>query len=379
MTALAELDRMSLPPAGGGGVQRVVLHGELNLSRGKQLWKQLQKSVPPQARQVQLDLTDVPSADGAAAALLSAFRAELIARGVGCEFVGVVPGVGEVLRLYTTEDKLRRRTRRRPPGQLDQIGAASIAVLAEAKLLFGFFGQMVVGVMNAIRAPRSVNWKELFPTMERAGADAVPIVALINLLIGAVIALQSAWQLHRFGADLFMADLVGISITREIGPLMTAVIITGRTGAAFAAELGSMKTNEEIDALRTMGLGPMRFLVMPKTLGLMLVAPLLTILADLMGGLGGLLVGVGRLDLSVTAYLTETQRAVHLQDVMSGLIKSVAFALAIALICCQQGLAATGGAEGVGRRTTGAVVTTLFSLIVIDAIFTVFFEAARHL
>jgi phospholipid/cholesterol/gamma-HCH transport system permease protein len=238
---------------------------------------------------------------------------------------------------------------------------------------------MVLGVMNTFRSPRSMNWKDVAPTMERAGADAVPIVTLINLLIGAVIALQSAWQLHRFVADIFMADLVGISVVREIGPLMTAIIMTGRTGAAFAAELGSMQTNEEIDALRTMGFGPMRFLVMPKAIGLMLVAPLVTVLADAMGVLGGLLVGVFRLDLSFSGYLSETQRAVHLPDVLSGLVKSVAFALAIALICCQQGLAATGGAEGVGRRTTGAVVTTLFSLIVIDAIFTVFFEAAKQL
>jgi phospholipid/cholesterol/gamma-HCH transport system permease protein len=194
-----------------------------------------------------------------------------------------------------------------------------------------------------------------------------------------VIALQSAGQLHRFGADIFMADLVGISIVREIGPLMTAIIMTGRTGAAFAAELGSMKTNEEIDALRTMGFGPMRFLVMPKTLGLMIVAPLLTVVADFFGCSGGLAVAMSRLHINLHAYLNETQRAVHLHDITSGLIKSVAFAMAVSLISCQQGLAASGGAEGVGRRTTGAVVSTLFSLILIDAVFTVFFEAAKNL
>jgi phospholipid/cholesterol/gamma-HCH transport system permease protein len=260
---------------------------------------------------------------------------------------------------------------------LDQLGAATLGVLHEGQLVIAFFGQMVIGALNAARAPRSLNWKEISPTMERAGADAVPIVALINLLVGMVIALQSAGQLHRFGADIFMADLVGISIVREIGPLMTAIIMCGRTGAAFAAELGSMRINEEIDALRTMGFGPMRFLVIPRAMALMLIAPLLTLVADLAGGLGGLAVALSRLDLSFAAYVNETRRAVHLQDLFSGLIKSVAFALAVALISCQQGLAATGGAEGVGRRTTGAVVTTLFSLIIIDAVFTVFFEAAK--
>ena len=360
------------------GSERVVLSGELSLQQGAALWKQLRRTLPPRAKQVDVDLSDVVRADGSAAAMLSSYRAELRDQAVACAFVGANPAVSEVLQLYANQDKVRKRVRRKASGLLDQLGAATIAVLREMQMLCGFFGQMVMGVLNTFRAPRSMNWKDVAPTMERAGADAVPIVILINLLVGAVIALQSAWQLHRFGADIFMADLVGISIAREIGPLMTAIIMTGRTGAAFAAELGSMKTNEEIDALRTMGFGPMRFLVIPKALGLMLVAPLITILADMMGGLGGLIVGMTRLDLSFSAYLAETQRAVHLQDVLSGLIKSVAFALAIALISCQQGLAATGGAEGVGRRTTSAVVTTLFSLIVIDAVFTVFFEAARN-
>src|SRR5436190_21282078 len=199
----------------------------------------------------------------------------------------------------------------------------------------------------------------------RAGADAVPITLLINLLLGMVMALQSAAQLKRFGAEIFVADLIGLSMVREVGPLMTAIIVTGRTGAAFAAELGSMRTNEEIDALRTMGFDPMRFLVIPRALGLILVLPLLTLLADAIGIAGGLLVAMKTLDLTAASYWSETQKAVHLPDVTSGLIKGGVFALAIALICCQQGLAASGGAEGVGRRTTAAVVVTLFSLILI--------------
>jgi phospholipid/cholesterol/gamma-HCH transport system permease protein len=151
---------------------------------------------------------------------------------------------------------------------------------------------------------------------------------------------------------------------------MTAIVICGRSGAAFAAELGSMRVNEEIDALRSMGLAPMRFLVMPRALALMLVMPFLTLLADLVGVLGGLVVALTNLDLTLSAYVGELQKAVKLWDVYSGLIKSVIFALAIALIACQQGLATTGGAEGVGRRTTSAVVTTLFTLILIDAAFT---------
>jgi phospholipid/cholesterol/gamma-HCH transport system permease protein len=360
-------------------VARVALQGELHLRSGKALWNTLKQAEREHARQVEVDLSDVTAADGSAAAILTSYRAELRSKGVDCQLIGARENVAEILRLYENTQKLGPRPRRKAQGQLDQIGTAAIAVALEAQMVIAFFGQMVVGMMNAFRAPRSVNWKELLPTAERAGADAVPIVALINFLVGMVISLQSAAQLHRFGADIYMADLVGISVVREIGPLITAIVVCGRTGAAFAAELGSMQTNEEIDALRTMGFGPMRFLVMPKALALMAVMPMLTILADLMGCLGGLTTGVVRLDLSVAGYLAESQRAVHLSDFTSGLIKSVAFGLAITLISCQQGLAATGGAEGVGKRTTAAVVTTLFTLILIDAVFTVFFEASTQL
>jgi phospholipid/cholesterol/gamma-HCH transport system permease protein len=185
-------------------------------------------------------------------------------------------------------------------------------------------------------------------------------------------AFQAAAQLKRFGANLLVADLIGISVCRELGPLMTAIVVCGRSGAAFAAELGFMKVNEEVDALRTMGLGPMRYLVLPRALALVLVLPLLTILADLAGMLGGLVVGLTTLGLTARGYWNETVNVVTLWDFSSGVLKSALFGLAIALIACQQGLATTGGAEGVGRRTTSAVVVTLFTLILVDAVLVVF-------
>jgi phospholipid/cholesterol/gamma-HCH transport system permease protein len=187
-------------------------------------------------------------------------------------------------------------------------------------------------------------------------------------------AFQGANQLKQFGANVFVADLVGLSVTRELGPLMTAIILCGRTGAAFAAELGSMKVAEELDALRTMGFGPIRYLVLPRVLALMIVLPLLTLVGDFVGMLGGMVVGIVSLDLTMSGYIIETQKAVSMWDVFSGLIKSVVFAVAITLIACQQGFATKGGAEGVGRRTTSSVVTILFTLILIDAGFTAFFH-----
>lgn len=352
------------------------ISGRLTLRNAPALWTQLHTYKPKRGDEMKIDLTQVDHVDGTAIALLVSYRAQLQERGVVCEFEAE-GSAKELLKLYDRDAKPVRRRRRRPKGLLDQLGGATIRFLVEVQLVMAFFGQMVWGVVLAFRAPRTVNWKDVTPTMERAGADAVPIVALINFLVGLVMALQSATQLRRFGADIFIADLIGISVTREIGPLMTAIIVCGRTGSAFAAELGTMKTNEEIDALRTMGFGTMRYLVMPRALALMLVMPLLTCVADLCGITGGLMVAKYRLDLTSAAYFIEAQRAVKLSDITSGLWKSVGFALATALISCQQGLATTGGAEGVGRRTTAAVVTTLFALILIDVVFTVFFEATR--
>jgi phospholipid/cholesterol/gamma-HCH transport system permease protein len=233
---------------------------------------------------------------------------------------------------------------------------------------------MVLAGVTLVRHPRAGHWREVAPLCEKAGANAVPIVLLINFLVGFVMAFQSARQLKMFGANIYVADLVGISLTRELAPLMTAIIVCGRSGAAFAAELGSMKVNEEIDALRTLGLTPFGWLVMPRVLALVLVVPVLTLIADFIGVTGGLLVGVTNLDLTARGYLIETLKAVQGWDVITGLVKSLAFSVAIALIACQQGFAAEGGAEGVGKRTTSTVVTSLFAIVILDALFTMVFR-----
>jgi phospholipid/cholesterol/gamma-HCH transport system permease protein len=321
-------------------------------------------------------MSEVTLLDGGAMALLAHLRAGLHRRGVKAEFLSAPDRVQEIIALYGGDHVVARLNRRRPLGTLDQIGRATLGTLLEIKSVLAFFGEMVISALGLLRAPRSANWRELSPTMERAGADALPIIILINFLVGLAMAFQSAAQLKRFGAEILVADLIGISVTRELGPLMTAIVVCGRSGAAFAAELGFMKVNEEIDALRTMGFGPMRFLVLPRALALILVVPLLTLIADVAGVLGGLVVGVFNLDLTALGYLNQSARVVTLWDVSSGLLKSLVFALAIALIACQQGLATSGGAEGVGRRTTSTVVVTLFTIILIDATMTVFFRVA---
>lgn len=353
----------------------LILEGNLKFAEAAALWTRVSKRLERVARgeTIHFDMSLVESVDGGTMALLVHLRNELKLRGVRSDFVGATGSVQELVHLYGGDENPIRRKRRRPKQSLDEIGERTLAFFRSCQEVFAFLGDMILALLGLLREPRTANWKEVPHLMERTGADAVPIVVLINFLVGFVMAFQGAGQLKQFGANIFVADLVGLSVVRELGPLMTAIIVCGRSGASFAAELGTMKVSEEIDALRTMGFGPIRYLVLPRALAVMLVLPLLTLLADLVGIGGGLLVGVLSLDLTVSAYLSETQKALTVWDVFSGVLKSVVFALAISLISCQQGFATTGGAEGVGRRTTSSVVAILFSLILIDAGFTVFF------
>jgi phospholipid/cholesterol/gamma-HCH transport system permease protein len=354
----------------------LVFRGRLTFAEATPLWDALRtfKQRLKRRDRLLLDMTDVEWVDGGAMALLAHFRCELYRRGGYAEFVNASESVQEIIRLYRGDQPVQARKRKRARGTLDQIGEATLVIVREVQVMLAFLGQLLRALLGVLKHPKSANLRELAPTMERTGADAVPIIVLINFLVGLVMAFQASRQLARFGANILVADLIGISITRELGPLMTAIVVSGRSGAAFAAELGSMKVNEEVDALRTMNLEPMRYLVAPRLFALMLVVPLLSLLADVVGILGGLVVAITSLELTPIAYLNQLQKAVTPWDIGSGVIKSVLFAIAIAVIACQQGLATEGGAEGVGRRTTSAVVSTLFALIVIDALFTVFFR-----
>ena len=338
-------------------------------------WEQVRGLIAAHPPSVRFDLSAVEALDGGATALLLELKAEVLANGAEADIVGAQGRVRAMLDLYGHHPP--RAVLQSPPkriGILDQIGRETLTMFAESNAL-DYIGEVTRGVGHAIRAPLRINWHDVGRLMERAGADGLPIVLLISFLVGLVTAFQAAVQLRQFGANIFVADLVALSITRELGPLMTAIIVAGRSGAAFSAELGTMKVSEEIDALRTLGLDPYLFLVFPRVIALMLVMPLLTVLADIVGILGGLLVALLGLDLTANAYFLETHKALTLWDVGSGVLKSVVFALNVALISCQRGLATRGGAEGVGRATTSAVVSSLFALVVLDALFTMLFNA----
>ncbi|MGO8788023.1 MAG: MlaE family ABC transporter permease [Terriglobia bacterium] len=220
---------------------------------------------------------------------------------------------------------------------------------------------------------RPLKWKNAVHQMVAAGVDSIPIVALISLFIGIVLGLQGAYQLAKFGATYFVTALVSVSMTRELGPLMTAIIIAGRSGSSFAAELGTMKVSEEIDALEAMGLDSLRYLVVPKYIAMLVMMPCLTLISDLSGILGGAAFEIVQLDKTFAMCLWATRDALAMHDITTGLIKSVVFGLIITTIGCREGFSVQGGAEGVGKATTSSVVVSIFLIILADVIFTAIF------
>jgi phospholipid/cholesterol/gamma-HCH transport system permease protein len=222
-----------------------------------------------------------------------------------------------------------------------------------------------------------VRWQDVLSYMKRAGVDGLPIVGLISLLLGLILAFMSSLQLKQFGANIYVASLLAIAIVKELGPIMTAILVAGRSGSAFAAEIGTMMVNEEVDALVTMGFDPVRFLAVPKVLATLVAVPLLTLYADVFGILGGMIVGVVGLDLTVFTYIYETQKSLDLFEIVSSLFKAAVFAVLIAGIGCQRGFQVRGGAQSVGAATTSAVVAAIFLIIVTDSAFAIVLHYIR--
>jgi phospholipid/cholesterol/gamma-HCH transport system permease protein len=369
-----------LPRSAAFAIERerdaIRLEGTFRMSDAASIWRELHRATDQIERnEFTIDLSGVAAVDGTVMALVVALRNDLSNRGVRTTIEGAPERIRPLVELYELDaEPTHKKRRRKPEGIVAQVGRTTVAMFREVEAVVAFFGEMVVALAALVRRPRSVHWKDLPSLLERTGADAIPIIILINFLVGFVMAYQSARQLTLYGANLYVADLVGISMTRELAPLMTAIIVCGRSGASFAAELGSMNVSEEVDALRTLGLRPFAWLVVPRLIALVVVVPIQTLVADIVGTFGGLVVGATSLNVTPRGYLIETTNAVQPWDVLHGLIKSVVFALAIGLIACQQGFAASGGAEGVGRRTTSTVVTSLFAIVVLDALFTVVFR-----
>ena len=263
---------------------------------------------------------------------------------------------------------------REAPGLLVQIGEGAEKLYANAKDIVIFIGAVAQAMGQDLIRPRKIKWDRLWKLVERAGADGVPIVAALSFLMGVILAFQAAIQLRKFGGNIFVADLVSVSICLEMGPLLAGMIVTGRSGAAYAAQIGTMQVTEEIDALRVMAIDPINYLVAPRILAVALALPCLTLLADLMGMLGGCVVAAFSLDLTPTTYFNQVQKVLEVSDVMKGLGKSMVYGIEVALIGCLRGFQVRGGAESVGGATTSAVVTSIFVLTVTNAVFSLLFH-----
>jgi phospholipid/cholesterol/gamma-HCH transport system permease protein len=288
---------------------------------------------------------------------------------------GLPEGVVKLLALATAvpEQKDARKAAS-PIPVLSRVGLLTLKAFSATTEMVAFLGETFQGFINLFRGKARFRRIDLLLFIQECGAQALPIVSLISLLVGLILAFVGAVQLRMFGAQIYVADLVAIGMMREMGAMMSAIIMAGRTGAAYAAQLGTMQVNEEIDALQTLGLSPVEFLVLPRTLALILMMPLLCLYADFMGILGGGLIGVGMLHLSPAEYFNETKQAISFVDFNAGLIKSVVFGVIIALSGCLRGMQCGRSSAAVGVATTSAVVTAIVFIIVFDGIFAVIFD-----
>jgi len=360
------------------GVLRLHLAGEWKLKSGLPtpavVEKQLQ-SVGGFSR-LALDASDLGDWDSGLLAFLVGIQELCREHKVDLDPGNLPEGARRLLALATAvpERQGARRTASRPDF-LTLVGNESLTLWRSAGEMMAFIGEAMQSFGKLIMGRARFRLSDLVDIIYECGAAALPIVTLISFLVGLILAFVGAIQLQQFGAQIYVADLVGIAMAREMGALMTGIIMSGRTGAAFAAQLGTMQVNEEIDALTTFGLSPMEFLVLPRMIALILMMPLLAIYADLMGILGGGLVGVGLLKITVTQYINETLNAVHLLDFAVGIVKSAVFGVLVALSGCMRGIQCGRSASAVGLAATSAVVTSIVLIIITDGIFAVLTNA----
>jgi phospholipid/cholesterol/gamma-HCH transport system permease protein len=329
----------------------------------------------PQVRRVTFASQDLLDWDSTLLPFLLKCQTLCSQRQLVCDLSPLPQGIQRLLHLATavSERKGARREAVKDP-LLARIGKSAQENFAAAKDLLKFLGQLTLAFTNLLRGRARFRRTDFLLVVQECGAQALPIVSLISFLVGLILAFVGAVQLRQFGAQIYVADLVGIAMAREMGAMMTGIVMAGRTGAAFAAQLGTMMVNEEIDALTTTGLPPIEFLVLPRMLALMLMVPLLCLYADLLGILGGALIGVGMLDLGIVEYYNQTTAALDLTTFVLGLIKAAVFGALVALAGCLRGMQCGRSAAAVGAAATSAVVTGIIWIIVSDAVLTVIYE-----
>ena len=328
----------------------------------------------PAPRQVSFDAQKLGGWDSALLTFLNKVVELCAARGISADRSGLPAGVRRLLELAEAvpERKGARAESTRPP-LLARIGSGALAGVEELSHFLAFLGQTTLAFGALLRGRARFRAVDLVLYVQGAGADALPIITLISFLVGVIMAFVGAVQLQKFGAAIYVADLVGIAVVREMGAMMTGIVMAGRTGAAFAAQIGTMKVTQEVDALTTMGIDPLEFLVLPRALALCLMMPLLCLYSDLVGIVGGAVIGTGMLGLSLPVYFTELFQAVSLTDLAGGIFKASVYGVLIAIAGCLRGMECGSSASAVGDAATSAVVTGIVLIISACGIFAVVF------
>jgi phospholipid/cholesterol/gamma-HCH transport system permease protein len=325
-------------------------------------------------RKLLVDLSNLEYLDSAGALGLLQMEDRAKARSISFQFDHATEGAKRIMGLVSRKAlTMKPLAGERKSSVIEQIGNGSLRMFNDFVSIITFLGDLLTALTYSFLHPRSVRWQDLLFYLKRSGVEGLPIVGLISFLLGLIIAFMSSLQLKQFGANIYVASLVGVAMVSELGPIMTAIIVAGRSGSAFAAEIGTMKVNEEVDALVAMGFDPTHFLAVPKVLAAMVAVPILTLYSDFFGIGGGLVVGVLGLDLTAYTYVRETMSVISVASIFKGLLKSVVFAVLIAGIGCQRGFRVRGGAEAVGSATTSAVVAAIFLIIVADSAFAILF------
>ncbi len=340
----------------------MVFRGDINREISKQ-----------KLESVTIDFSEVCYLDSAAALAFVQIEKEAASQKIKCRLTNLndeSKGIFSVIH----EDALNQQPFKSLQYHDDfirQVGQSSLNIARDFVNFVVFIGELLIAFLYTIRHPKTLRGKDVLFYIHRAGVEGLPIVALIGALIGLIIAFMSFLQLKQVGANIYVPSLVSFAMVRELGPIMTAILVAGRSGSAFAAEIGTMVVNEEVDALHTMGFDPIRFLAVPKVLATVIVVPILTIYSDLFGIIGGMVIGVTSLDLTIQTYITQSIKTIQVFDIVSSLIKAAVFAALIASIGCQRGFQVRSGAQDVGKFTTSAVVAAIFMIVVADSIFAV--------
>ncbi len=348
----------------------------LDFQHAQPLWESIVQSLrraPPS--KLILDFESISTLDSSGFALIRLLKRHCETHGIPLDHRAIPSGAEYFVRFLDTplppstpaEDSSMA-------ARVSSLGGIVRNKTSEWYDLIRFIGDFFISTGSTLHHFRRFRWREVLYYVQLSGADAMPIVFLLSFLLGLVMAFQGAVQLRQFGANIFVADLLSLAMTRELGPVFTAVILAGRSGSAFAAEIGTMKVNEEVDALVVMGFDITKFLVLPKVIALSLCGPLLTMLANASSIVGGIVVGILSLDLTAASFVQEVYSILTLTDVFGGLAKSLVFSILVALIGCFRGLQAEKGADSVGRQTTSAVVSGIFLIILADAVFTILYH-----